>query len=297
MKRPANLLSAVALAIVVSFSGLTALAHNARGSGAVFSLGGRAGGYRGGYSGRFLNGFRSGYFARNYHQYGRFGRWYRSDFSFAYVYSLPPSYDYCDYPPPPVYDTPTVVYSSPTVYSSPPAVIYASPLPAPEAQNSQLVAVDHSVPAVAADHDIPQAASMRQQQFTTQYSPQSQSLGVAEVKALAKVGLSDKVIIDQIRNSHVVYHLTAVEIIDMKESGVSPKVIDFMISTSSGASSPSDQPFKLTGIMNLPDGDLLAVINGKVVVEKNYVDGATVKKIDRDQVTLDLNGHDFVVRL
>jgi hypothetical protein len=36
-----------------------------------------------------------------------------------------------------------------------------------------------------------------------------------------------------IRNSRTVYRLTTAEIIDLKESGVSNKVIDFMINTAS----------------------------------------------------------------
>jgi len=54
---------------------------------------------------------------------------------------------------------------------------------------------------------------------------------VADVKALAKAGLSDEVILSHIRNSHAVYRLTTAEIIDLKGSGVSEKVIDFMINT------------------------------------------------------------------
>jgi hypothetical protein len=53
------------------------------------------------------------------------------------------------------------------------------------------------------------------------------------VKALAKAGLSDEVILSQIRNTQAVYHLTAAEIIDLKNSGVSEKVIDCMINTAS----------------------------------------------------------------
>lgn len=56
-------------------------------------------------------------------------------------------------------------------------------------------------------------------------------MGVSDVKALAKAGISDEVILSQIRNSQAVYHLTTAEIIDLKESGVSEKVIDFMINT------------------------------------------------------------------
>jgi hypothetical protein len=56
---------------------------------------------------------------------------------------------------------------------------------------------------------------------------------VAEVKALVTAGLSDEVILSHIRNSQAVYHLTTAEIIDLKNSGVSEKVIDFMINTAS----------------------------------------------------------------
>jgi hypothetical protein len=56
---------------------------------------------------------------------------------------------------------------------------------------------------------------------------------MADVKALATAGLSDEVILSHIRNSQPVYHLTTAEIIDLKKSGVSEKVIDFMINTQS----------------------------------------------------------------
>jgi hypothetical protein len=61
----------------------------------------------------------------------------------------------------------------------------------------------------------------------------SQPLGTADVKMLAKSGISDEVIISQIRNSLTVYHLTAADILDLKDAGVSEKVIDFMINTPS----------------------------------------------------------------
>jgi outer membrane lipoprotein SlyB len=60
---------------------------------------------------------------------------------------------------------------------------------------------------------------------------QGQPLGVADVKALAAAGVGDNVIISQIRNSHTVYHLSAADIIDLRDSGVSNPVIDFMINT------------------------------------------------------------------
>ena len=60
---------------------------------------------------------------------------------------------------------------------------------------------------------------------------QGQPLSVADVKALAAAGVGDNVIISQIRNSRTVYHLSAADIIDLRDSGVSNRVIDFMINT------------------------------------------------------------------
>jgi hypothetical protein len=78
---------------------------------------------------------------------------------------------------------------------------------------------------------------------------------------------------------------------------VNEKVIYAMISTPPADSTANDVRFKLTGIMSAPEGGFGAVINGKAVVENSYVDGATVKRIGRDQVALDLDGHEVVVRL
>lgn len=55
----------------------------------------------------------------------------------------------------------------------------------------------------------------------------------ADVKALVKGGIADEVVISQITQSKTVYRLTTAEIIDLKESGVSDKVIDFMVNTAS----------------------------------------------------------------
>lgn len=84
--------------------------------------------------------------------------------------------------------------------------------------------------------------SMDQQQHETlqKTSPQTlqrieagQPLGLADIKALARAGLSDDIIISQIRQSRTAYRLTTAEIIELKEAGVSEKVIDFMINTPS----------------------------------------------------------------
>ena len=62
---------------------------------------------------------------------------------------------------------------------------------------------------------------------------QGQPLAVADVKALAKAGVSDDVIISQIQSSHTVYHLSASDIIDLRNSGVTDKVVNYMINTPS----------------------------------------------------------------
>jgi Glycine zipper len=85
-------------------------------------------------------------------------------------------------------------------------------------------------------HDIDQAQEEElraEAPQTLQRVEQSQPLTVADVKALAKAGISDDLIISQIRNSRTVYHLGTADIIDLKNSGVSEKVIDFMINTPS----------------------------------------------------------------
>jgi hypothetical protein len=65
---------------------------------------------------------------------------------------------------------------------------------------------------------------------------QGQPLGLADIKAMAKSGIGDDVIISQIRATHSAYHLSASDIIDLHNAGVSQKVIDFMINTASSAS-------------------------------------------------------------
>ena len=82
----------------------------------------------------------------------------------------------------------------------------------------------------------------RQSPQTMQRVEQGQPLGLEDIKALAKAGVSDEVILSQIRNSRVVYRLTTAEIIDLKDSGVSNRVIDFMINTPSLYPSPPPPP-------------------------------------------------------
>jgi hypothetical protein len=59
----------------------------------------------------------------------------------------------------------------------------------------------------------------------------------------------------------------------------------------------NDSKYKLSGIMKDPDGKYVAVLNGRVAYEGYYIDGATLKKIDQDHATIEVNGREQVLRL
>ena len=88
--------------------------------------------------------------------------------------------------------------------------------------------------AIGNSMDQEQAAALRAQSPETYVRvQQGQPLTIADVKALAEANVSDDVIISQIRNSHTVFHLSASDIIDLHNAGVSSNVINFMINTPS----------------------------------------------------------------
>ena len=58
-----------------------------------------------------------------------------------------------------------------------------------------------------------------------------------------------------------------------------------------------ESKYKLSGIMKDPDGKPVAVLDGRVAYEGYFIDGATVKKIETDRVTLDVKGRELVLRL
>jgi outer membrane lipoprotein SlyB len=60
---------------------------------------------------------------------------------------------------------------------------------------------------------------------------QGQPLSMADVKAMARAGVSDDVIIAQIQGSHTIFNLSSADIIDLHNSGVSDRVVNYMIST------------------------------------------------------------------
>jgi len=87
-------------------------------------------------------------------------------------------------------------------------------------------------------HSMDQAQQARLQNSapqTWQRVEQGQPLGVEDVKALSRAGVSDDLIISQIRSTRTVYHLGTGDIISLKSSGVSERVIDFMLNTPTSA--------------------------------------------------------------
>jgi len=60
---------------------------------------------------------------------------------------------------------------------------------------------------------------------------QRQPLGIADIKAMVRAGVADDVIISQIIGSHTVFHLSAADVIDLHNSGVSDRVVNYMINT------------------------------------------------------------------
>jgi hypothetical protein len=80
--------------------------------------------------------------------------------------------------------------------------------------------------------DEAQEAELRAQApKTLERVEQGSQLRVEDVKALVQAGISDELIIDQIQNSKTIFHLTTVNIIDLKNTGASDLVIDYMINT------------------------------------------------------------------
>jgi hypothetical protein len=70
---------------------------------------------------------------------------------------------------------------------------------------------------------------------TRMHVTQGQPLTIEDIKALTKAGVGDDLIISQINSTRTVYKLNTAQIIDLKNSGVNQKVIDYMINTQSMA--------------------------------------------------------------
>jgi outer membrane lipoprotein SlyB len=84
----------------------------------------------------------------------------------------------------------------------------------------------------AADQE--QAAQLKAQAPQTYARvDQGTTLSVADVKAMAKAGVSEEVVINQIKNSRKVFHLSVTDIIELRDAGVTDKVVAYMINTPS----------------------------------------------------------------
>jgi hypothetical protein len=68
-----------------------------------------------------------------------------------------------------------------------------------------------------------------------------QPLQVADIKAMIASHVADDVIIGQIQSTHTIYHLSAADIIDLKNSGASEPLIQYMINTPNTATPPPTQ--------------------------------------------------------
>jgi hypothetical protein len=64
-------------------------------------------------------------------------------------------------------------------------------------------------------------------------------MSVGDVKALVRSGVNDDVIITQIQSTHTVFHLGASDIIDLRNTGVSDRVVNFMINTPNTVTPPT----------------------------------------------------------
>ena len=85
---------------------------------------------------------------------------------------------------------------------------------------------------VGATLDNTDSRSMEQQSpRTLKKIDQGEQLSTDDVKKMAKAGLSDKAVISQIQATNSVFYLSTADIIDLKNSGVSQKIIDYMVQT------------------------------------------------------------------
>jgi hypothetical protein len=94
--------------------------------------------------------------------------------------------------------------------------------------------------------------------------PPPPPLSIAGIKSMSKAGISDDTIINQINNTHTVYHLDANAIIALNNSGVSQRVISNMINTSSAAASQAPPAPQVETVVAAPEPDYTWV-NGEWV--------------------------------
>jgi hypothetical protein len=90
-------------------------------------------------------------------------------------------------------------------------------------------------------------------------SPQSTEKNLqptlADIKALAQAGFSDSVILNTIRSSHATYSLSSAEINDLKNAGVSARVINYMVNPATEPGTSAVPPPALTPPVEAPSVD------------------------------------------
>jgi len=91
-----------------------------------------------------------------------------------------------------------------------------------------------------------------------------QPVGIEDVKAMSRSGVSDEVIISQIRNTRTAYRLSAADIIALHDAGVSQAVIDYMINTptTAGAAPPPAAPVEVAQAPPPPQTETVVVAPG-----------------------------------
>jgi hypothetical protein len=92
---------------------------------------------------------------------------------------------------------------------------------------------------------------------------QGQPLAIADIKAMAKAGVGDDIIINQINNTHSVYNPDANTIIDLKNSGVSDKVITYMMNTGANVVATQAPPPPQTEVVVASPGPDYESVNGE----------------------------------
>lgn len=121
----------------------------------------------------------------------------------------------------------------------------------------------------------------------------TQPLSPQDIKALAKGGVNDDVIISQIQASRTVYRLSSEEILDLKNSGVSEKVIEYMVNTPSLYQRQTRQIYApqvpIVPIPSVPDYTMPTGVSPQVVesqIDGDFSgwDGETIVKLTNGQI-------------
>jgi hypothetical protein len=91
----------------------------------------------------------------------------------------------------------------------------------------------------AIGHSVDQAQEIQDAQYRERVRQQevsAPSLTIDDIISMSKAKIGDDLIISEIRNSGMAYPLKSADIVDLKRSGVSERVINVMINSPAGAS-------------------------------------------------------------